>query len=54
MTARKGIHIFGAYVVNHKLYALFIYVLHILKHERSDRIVLYIVFKNQRPFDTAF
>ena len=31
MTTRKGINISGIYVVNHKLYAFFMYVLCILK-----------------------
>ena len=38
------------YIVN----ALFIYVLCILKIERSDKIVFYILFKTQRPSDTVF
>ena len=39
MATRKGIIVFGTYVVDHKLYqvCLFIYVLYIIKIERSDR-----------------
>ena len=31
MATRKGINISGAYVVHHKLYAFFIYVIYSLK-----------------------
>ena len=31
MATKKGIHVFGNYVVHHRLYAFFIYVLCILK-----------------------
>ena len=55
MATRKGIHISGNYVAPHIiLYALFIYVLCIKKNETSDKIVLYILFKTQRPSDTVF
>ena len=47
MATRKGIHISGNYVVHHELYSFFIYVLCILKTERSDKIVFYIIFKTQ-------
>ena len=46
MANRKGIHISGNHAVHHKLYAFFTYVLCILKIERTDRIVFYIVFEN--------
>ena len=39
MVTRKGINISGNYVALHKSYAFFIYVLYILKIERSARIV---------------
>ena len=54
MATKKDINISWTYVVHHKLYAFFIYVLCILKIERSGRIVFYIVFKTQRPSDTVF
>ena len=54
MASRKGINISGHYVVSINAICLFIYVLYILKIERSDRIVLYIVLKTQRPSDTVF
>ena len=53
MTIRKGINISANYVVHHKLYA-FIYVLCILKIKRSDKIVVYTVFKTQRPSQAVF
>ena len=51
---RKNIHISGTHVVHHKLYAFFMYVLCILKIERTERIVFYIVFETQRPSGTVF
>ena len=54
MTTRKSINISGNYVVSINAIRLFIYVLCILKIERSDRIVFYIIFKTQRPSDTVF
>ena len=54
MAIRKGIHISGHYVVLINAIWLFILVFCILKIERSDRIVFYIVFKTQRPSDTVF
>ena len=53
MAARKGINIFGNYAASHILHALFIYVLCILKIQRSDKIAFYILFKTQ-PSDTVF
>ena len=53
MATRKGTHISGHYVVLISVICLFIYVLCILKIERWDRIVFYIVFKAQRPPDTV-
>ena len=44
MATRKGINISGNYAAPHISYVLFIYVLCILKNERSDKIVLYILF----------
>ena len=52
MANRKSIHISGKYFVHHKLYAFFIYVLCVLKNERLDKIVFYVVFKTQRSSDT--
>ena len=54
MATRKGINISGNYAAPHVLHALFRYVLCILKVERSDKIVFYILFKTQRPSDTVF
>ena len=54
MATRKGINISGNYAAPHILHALFVYVLCIKKIERSDKIVFYILFKNQRPSNTAF
>ena len=54
MATREGIHISGIYVVHLKLYAYFIYILCIKKNEISDRMVFYIVLKNQPPSDTVF
>ena len=54
MATRKGIHISGNYAAPHILHALFIYVLCIQKIERSEKIVIYILFKIQRPSDTVF
>ena len=55
MATRKRINISGNYAVPHILNALFTYVLYIVKKiERSDKIVFYILFKNQRPSDTCF
>ena len=54
MATRKGINISGNYVVHHKSYAFFIDMLCIKKVERSDRIILYIVFKNQQPSEMVF
>ena len=54
MATRKGINIFGNYAAPHIINALFIYVLCIKKIERSDKIVLYILFKTQRTSGTVF
>ena len=54
MATRKGINISGNYAAPHILFALFICVLCILKNERSDKIVFYILFKTQRLSDTVF
>ena len=54
MPTRKGINISGNYAAPHILHALFIYVLNIFFNEKSDKIVLYILLKTQRPSDTMF
>ena len=54
MATRKGINISGNYAAPHILHALFLHVLCILKTERSDKIVFYIIFNTQRPSDTVF
>ena len=54
MATRKGINISGSYAAPRILHAFFIYVLCILKIERSDKIVFYVLSKTQRPSDTAF
>ena len=54
MTTRNGINVFGNYAAPHILNALFIYVLCVLKTERSDKVVFYILLKTQRPSDTVF
>ena len=51
MATRKGINISGHYVVHHELYAFFIYS---VLNRKVGRIVVYIVFKTQRPSDTVF
>ena len=54
MATRKGINVSGNYAAPHILNGLFMYVLCILKIEKSDKIVFYILFKTQRPSDTVF
>ena len=54
MTTRKGINISEHYVVSINAIYPFIHVLCIIKIERLDRNVFYIVFKTQRPSDTVF
>ena len=54
MAIRKGINISGNYATPHILIVLFIYVLCILKNERSDEIAFYIILKTQPPSDTVF
>ena len=44
MTTKKVVNISGYYVVSINDIYIFIYVLCILKIERSDRIVFYVVF----------
>ena len=53
MATRKGINISWNYAAPHILNGLFIYALCILKIERSDKIVFYILFKTQRPSDAV-
>ena len=55
MASKKGIHVSGNYAGPHILNALFMYyVLFILKIERLDKIVFYILLKTQRSSDTVF
>ena len=54
MPTKKGINISGNYAAPHILHALFIHVLCVYKTERSDKIVFYILLKNQQPSDMLF
>ena len=56
MSTRKGINISGNYAAPHNYrpcsYSSMYFVFK--KIERSGKIVFYILFKAQRPFDTVF
>ena len=56
MATRKGINIFGTYVVHHNLYAFFTYNMYFesYKIERSNRIVFYVLFKTGQPSNKMF
>ena len=53
MATKKGINISGNYAAPHILHASDMYFA-LKKNERSDKIVIYILFKTQRPSDTVF
>ena len=50
MATRKGIHIFGTYVVHHKLYAFFIYICKYSKKSNGRTGPYFILLKlNDHP-----
>ena len=54
MASRKGINTSGHYVVSINATSFHLMYFEFKKIERSDLIILYIVFKTQRPSDTVF
>ena len=54
MTTRKGINISGNYAGPMYCMPCSLHVLCIFFNERSDKVILYILFKTQRPSDAVF